>query len=149
MKAYLDLLEGNSKSGLTTKDYTGVEFIVKNDEEVEILVDRFRATTISGRLEGFKQRKRAVAVSDNQDASSAFGLTKFILRVPVLVDPIPDHPLNDLTCQLLPVEVQILTLDDHQIRRTHPDAKHESYKKRQFKRLFPAIFPMTIYRPFL
>lgn len=148
MKLYLDLLESNHITK-NIKDYTGVEFIVLTDADVEQLVERFRDTSPTGLLEGFKQRKRISSIQDNIHTSSVFGLTKFILRIPILVDPIDGHPLRDLICQTLPVEVQILTLDDYNIRETHPDARHERYKQRQFMAIFPAIFPKEIYRPFL
>ncbi len=150
MKTYLALLEHDPKNKKgATSDYTGVEFIVKNDQDVELLVEGFRETSPIWILEKFKQRKRMGERTDNAQASTAFGLTKFVIRVPILVDQITGHPLGDLTCQLVPVEVQILTIEDHHIRGTHPDALHESYKHRQFMRLFPAFFPRSIYEPFL
>ncbi len=147
MKTYLDLLDEGSKPRYSaTKDYTGVEFLVSNEKEANDLAEAFRYTNPMRLLEGFKQRKRASEIKDNPEASPAFGLTKFILRIPVKVEPIKGHPLGDLLCQLLPVEVQILTLEDQHIRASNPDAKHESYKKRQFERVVPGLFPREIYR---
>ncbi|GEM_PF-6596654 len=150
IKAYLALLEDTPEKKIKgPRDYTGVEFIVGTDTEVEQLVDYFRATAITGRLEDFKQRQRAAGIKDNHSASSEFGITKFIFRVPIGVDEISGHPLGDQLTQLLQVEVQILSLEDHHIRDTHQDARHANYKKRQFDRISPAIFPMKIYRQFL
>ncbi len=149
MKEYLDFLESSSKKKNGTRDYTGIEIVVSTDRDVGLFVDGFRSTSPTGTLEGFKQRPRTGTVSDNADSSSAFGLTKFIFRVPIMVDPIDGHPLGNLMCQRIPVELQILTLEDYHIRSTHPDARHESYKQRQFMRLFPALFPRDIYAPFL
>ncbi len=69
--------------------------------------------------------------------------------MPIPTDQIPGHPLGDLICQTLPVEVQILTLEDYDIRNLNPDAQHESYKRRQFERIFPALFPKKIYAPLI
>ena len=150
MKTYLDLLELDvRRKSKVVRDYTGVEFVVPDDKAVAALVADFRYASPTGRLEAYKERERGTAIRDNRQASSVFGLTKFVCRVPIPFDAIAGHPLGNLNHQLVPVEVQILTLEDERIRNTTPEAGHSEYKKRQFMAIFPALYPREIYEPVL
>jgi len=74
---------------------------------------------------------------------------KFIFRVPVTVPRVDENLRLPSLYQRVPVEIQVLTLDDYKHVKEHPDAKHEAYKKRQFDEFLQIIFPKSIYAPLL
>ena len=45
----------------------------------------------------------------------------------------------------IPVEMQVLTLQDQRIRTQRREVAHQAYKRRQFLEIFPALFPRTLY----
>lgn len=131
------------------KDYEGVEFVVADAQARDQLLHWIRTEVRTmERLEGFRSG-RADSRTSSPQTSDNFNVTKFILRPPVPVPAISNHPLGRELYERVPVEVQILTLQAHEARRTHPDAKHEQYKRRQFLETFPVLFPRDIYLPLL
>ena len=134
------------------KDHVGVEFIVQNEDDRSRLVNYFqKILKTSGRMEAFKRREKGKQKQDNKLSSEEFCATKFIIRPPVrLEQPLPEfYGLGEHCYERVPIEVQILTLEDDRIRRENPDVRHEAYKRKQFLKLFPAIFPKKIYEPLL
>ena len=123
------------------KDYLGAELIVEDDKERDALITFLRRETRPiGRFEKYKDTKKQTLGS----ASSAdYGIVKFILRVPVAVQRTLSIP--GLFYERVPVEMQILTLQDHSIRTQNSKVTHKAYKKRQFIEIFPALFPRAIY----
>ena len=160
MKARVKALDerGNIKhSSLLTKmylkqaffddigDYTGVELIVANPEDRKKIVSLFkRDAKPTMRLEDFQDRSRREG-SHNEDSNSDFGNVSFKVRAAV-----PSDLSNVGTgYERLPVEVQVLTLEEDRIRRENPDVAHEAYKRKQFRKVFPILFPMVIYEPLM
>jgi len=123
-------------------DYIGAEFVVEDEDNKERLMDQFRRSRPTSKLETFKRIKKGDQV--NQDSSSLFGVTKFVMRVPV-------KPLDaeGEVYERIPIEVQILTLQDVQDRISIPEATHREYERRKFLRLFPAVFQKKVYEPVL
>lgn len=130
------------------KDHNGVEFIVATETDRQKLLGYFRESRATSRLEDFEERKPG-DISNNLSSSPEFCCTKFISRIPIEQEPIARHPLGKRMCGRIPVEVQILTLEDYQRREASETARHEEYKRRQFFKAFPGIFPKRIYAPFL
>ncbi|MBI2105249.1 hypothetical protein HYT56_00255 [Candidatus Woesearchaeota archaeon] len=129
-------------------DYTGVEFVVRDELARNELIKYFGSMVMAtgGKLERFKMKKNH---QGNVNSSSEYGAAKFILRIPIHSGYIKGHPLGGLIHERTPVEVQILTLEEDEIRTKNPEVAHDTYKKKQFMRVFPAWFPRQIYRPFL
>lgn len=141
------------------RDYTGVEIVVKDEEERQRLVSYIRdRTSLTGVLERYKD----TTVSPLGDSSSSgFRVTKFILRLPFRIGErnVPFDKLrsygkwNDergLTLyQRVPVEVQIFTAEDYRRKEAIPEVSHREYRRRQFMDVFPALFPRQIYEPVL
>lgn len=131
------------------KDNAAVELIVENEADSEALVRYFRESRPLPRLEEFDQRSSPSLQGDNPASSGDVRFVKFIVRPPVPMPSIAQHPLGEKLCQRVPTEVQILTLDDFVSREESQTARHEEYKRKQFLGLFPALFPKRIYAPFL
>ncbi len=129
------------------KDYTGFEFIVEDDKAKNKLDSYFGThIQISSGREDFKDTRRKKV---NSTSSDDFNVTKFYIRLPSPREEIRNHPLGQYTHERIPVEVQILTLADAEVRRTNPDVDHDTYKKNQFSKIFPILFPEDIYRPII
>ncbi|RLE38603.1 hypothetical protein DRJ17_03400 [Candidatus Woesearchaeota archaeon] len=130
------------------KDYVGVEFIVENDKAKRkfesFIRGRIKATD---KVEEFKDIKARTKLNPN--SSLGYGVTKFILRIPLPRAYVAGHPLGRLIHEVYPVEMQIMTVEDDEIRKTNPEVRHENYKKRQFLSAFPAFFPQVIYEPII
>ncbi len=123
------------------KDYLGAELIVENDKERDALVTFFRKET---RPIGFFESYKDTRKHKTGSASSAeYGVIKFTLRIPVPVQRTFSMP--GIFYERVPVELQILTLEDHRIRTERPEVAHQSYKRRQFLEIFPALFPRDLY----
>lgn len=123
-------------------DYAGVELLVADDDERDRLLYHFRYSRLNPNLERFKDLREGKA---NKNTGVDFNCVKFIVRVPV---PTPDtiyHPLGQYSHVQVPVEVQILTLDEYQAREANPDASHEAYRRKQLTEAFPVIFPKKLY----
>lgn len=138
------LMKMFSKGGFveTVKDHTGIEFVVRNAEDVKRLVGQFKGIRGTGKLEAFKSSS-----SDRGESSSSeYKLTKFIYRPPVATDYFADGVRQ---YERVPVEVQILDLESHEKRINDPKMSHEGYKERQFSKVFPMWYPKDIYEPLL
>ncbi len=143
MKIYRDL-EYPSE----IRDYMGVEFIVEDDAARDRLVSYFRNKTRATRtFEGFKDATKGKKLSGS--SSRDFGVKKFVLRVPVKLDNPIEHASGRISYEMIPTEVQILTLDDAMRRDLIPEASHIDYKKRQYAQVFPVLFPRELYKPLL
>lgn len=116
-------------------DYIGAEFIVKDDDARDNLIGYFRKETRP--LGIFERFRDATRKSLGEASSHQYGVKKFVLRVPVK---------HSEKYERVPVEVQILTQWDHQARMD-TEASHYEYKRRQFLRVFPILFPRQIYEP--
>ena len=124
-------------------DYTGIEFVVEDDISRRELVRLFKTDSkLTIKLEDFKDRSRKES-SHNPHSSQDFGNISFKVRAAVPVN----YPGMDGRYERLPVEVQILTLEEDRIRRENVDVSHETYKRKQFLQVFPGLFPRTIYEP--
>lgn len=124
-------------------DYTGIEFVVEDDISRRELVKLFKTDSKPTiKLEDFKDRSRKED-SHNPHSSSDFGNISFKVRAAVPVN----YPGMEGKYERLPVEVQILTLEEDRIRRENVDVSHEAYKRKQFLQVFPAWFPRVIYEP--
>jgi hypothetical protein len=122
---------------------------VADDADRSCLVGYFQKhASITGNLEAFKMYKKGDN-RKNKRSSNGFGAVKFIIRPPARVDSFTKFNLGQKIYEKVPVEVQILTLQDDHERKNNPDATHEQYKKRQFLQLFPVIFPRQIYEPLM
>jgi len=127
------------------KDYIGAEFIVRNNQEREAFVRGFRRKTRPiGQFERYKDlsRRRAGSVS-----STDLTNIKFILRVPIEVQRVIHSSSLGSFYERVPVEIQVLTIQDHLLRTEQTQATHQAYKRRQFLEVFPALFPRRIYEP--
>jgi hypothetical protein len=126
------------------KDHMGVEFVVP-DQEAQNSILRYvvHDKKSTSRLEDFSSSRKK-----NGNPHSRFSPVKFIFRPPVAVPEVSGIKMPSLY-QRVPVEVQLLTLEDYRYKTEHPDAKHEAYKKRQFDKFFQIIFPKQIYAPIL
>lgn len=130
------------------RDYTGVELIVEDDQARSELISYLRKqTSPSGHFEDFTDLSKG---NTNTASSAGYGMVKFVLRIPAKME----HKLNikvtrTLAYESVPVEIQVLTLEDHRKRSGITDASHFEYKKRQFMEVFPILFPRTIYAPLL
>ncbi len=127
-------------------DNAGVELIVLQEEDRQNLVKYFRENKVIPKLADFEQRLPGTS-STNTTSSPDFAYTKFSFRLPVPVQPIPNHPLGHNIHQRVPTEVQILTIEDHHRREQSETARHKEYKHRQFMDVFPALFPSKIFAP--
>ncbi len=123
-------------------DFSGVEFIVKDQDDRDKLVNYFRKMRGSATLEKFKSPGKRGAQNRSKHSNSDFDCTKFIIRPPVSVSSI--EPFKQ-PYERIPVEVQILTLDAHRQRTENPDVAHEAYKRRQFMEAFPLWYPREVY----
>ena len=129
-------------------DYIGTELIVEDETAKDILVEWIRdKTRPMGIFERFKDTKNGK--KPDQASSSAFEVTKFIMRIPVKSQYgdaiVRSWPIYERT----PVEIQILTRQDAINREDITEATHFEYKRRQFMNIFPALFPQQIYEPLL
>ncbi|MSR86079.1 hypothetical protein EXS74_01645 [Candidatus Woesearchaeota archaeon] len=123
------------------KDYLGAELIVEDDRERDALVNFLRRET---RPIGYFERYKDTRKQKTGSASSGeYGIIKFILRIPVPIQRTISMP--QIFYERVPVEMQILTLEDHKIRTERPEVTHQAYKRRQFLEIFPALFPRDIY----
>ncbi len=123
------------------KDYLGAELIVGNDAERDALITFLRKET---RPVGTFERYKDTRKNRTGSASSAdYGVIKFILRIPVPVQRAIALP--GIFYERVPVEIQLLTLQDHHIRTERPEVAHQAYKRRQFLEIFPALFPRNLY----
>src|SRR3989338_1232510 len=121
------------------KDYLGAELIVEDDEERDALITFLRKETRPvGTFERYKDTRKQRAGSAS---SSEYGIIKFILRIPVPVQR--ELSMPGIFYERVPVEMQILTLQDHRIRTQRPEVAHQAYKRRQFLEIFPALFPRS------
>ena len=121
-------------------DYTGVELVVEDSNTRRELISLFkRDAKPTIRLEDYKDRSRRDG-SDNPSSNGDFGNISFKVRAAVPTN-IPNIGTG---YERLPVEVQILTLDEDRIRRQNP-----AYKRRQFDSVFPVLFPRVIYEPLI
>ena len=126
-------------------DYTGVEFVVEDENTRKELIRLFSYdSTPNVLLEDFKDRSQK-KTADNPHSSPDFGVMKFRVRPPVLVN----YPGFGKSYERIPVEIQILTLEDDKIRKENSEVGHDSYKRRQFIKVFPAWFPRQIYEPLI
>jgi hypothetical protein len=132
------------------KDYVGVEFIVGDNEARGKLIEYIRSnfSGTASRLEAFKSAGEKGAGKRNEHSSTSFDCTKFVLRIPIPVSPIPPYREEEVY-ERIPVEVQILTLAGHGERMRNSDLTHQAYKKRQFTKAFPLLFPRKIYEHLL
>jgi len=132
-------------------DRVGVEFIVGDDTDRKKLINYFQThTSFTGQLENFTRYERGKS-KENKHSNNDFGFVKFTLRPPCRVDSITQFR-SELGAQIYtkpPVEVQILTLNEDEERKSNPNVRHEEYKRSQFGQIFPAIFPKMLYRPFI
>lgn len=144
MKMYNDLEYPNE-----IRDYIGVELIVADEERRDRLIDYIRAKTrLGGAIEAFKDTTKGAKLS--KSSSDRFGVKKFILRVPArLNQPIELSGIDKLDYEAVPVEIQLLTLEDVRVRKTIPDVSHTEYKKKQYAKVFPILFPRDIYEPLI
>ena len=130
-------------------DHIGVEFVVENEIERDKLVRFFRKEIRAmERLENYKEIKSGER-SENESSAIGFDAVKFIIRPPILTQNSFNIQIENIKYERIPVEVQILTLQSHIQRKNNPEIEHKSYKERQFKRFFPALFPKEIYGPLL
>jgi hypothetical protein len=125
-------------------DNYGIEMLVENDESAKRLLHFFSSELRrTAHLEKYEEVR-----SENPP----FRCYKFILRVPIRLDPNHDaSKMEDEHCPTvkhpitryirLPVEVQIRSLDN--------SYDHEAYKKRQYMEVFPLWYPKEIYGPTL
>ena len=123
------------------RDYLGAEVIVETDEERDCLVKLLKKeTSLIGHLEKFRDtsKKRHGSAS-----SPDYGVQKFILRVPVPV--VRDIAQGQQFYERIPIEIQVLTIKDHNIRTHQTEVTHKAYKRRQFLEVFPTLFPRIIY----
>ena len=126
------------------RDYTGVEFVVEDDISRDELVNYFRRETSPGlTFEGFKDTTNGSKLTTT--SSSNFGVKKFFLRVPGKLSLPLEHDAGKIVYGRNPVEIQILTLEDARKRDSIPEISHFEYKRRQFMKIFPALFPKKIY----
>ena len=131
-------------------DYTGIEFIVRDEGSVKTLVDFFRdRLKLLGQMEDYKKYTNN-GERKNEHSNPSYEATKFNLRLPVLKkEQIPGHPLGNLLHSRELLEVQILTLEADRIRRYNPETTHAAYKSKRFGRVFPIWFPRRIYEPLI
>lgn len=127
-------------------DHIGVEFIVKDKGGRKKLVNHFRLGLNESSLEKFKHSGLKGKFKRDPQSNERFGATKFIIRPPVKVEPIGPYEKIGFQAERIPVEVQILTLDEHKIRLTNPDVTHKKYKQKQFYSVFPMWFPKKLYK---
>ncbi len=130
------------------KDHSGVEFIVANNKARDHLIRYFRTTLkTSEKLEGFFDSR--YSHNDNPSSSPDLDYTKFLIRLPFPEQAISSHPLGAYLHARHPVEVQIFTKEGDRKRCEVESVNHETYKREQFMRVFPALFPSEIYEPML
>ena len=144
MKIYKDLEYPNE-----IRDYIGVELIVADEESRDRLIDYIRSKTrLGGAIEAFKDTTGGTKLS--KASSNRFGVKKFILRVPArLNQPIELGSIGKLQYEAVPVEIQLLTLEDVRARKTVHDVSHAEYKRKQYMEVLPVLFPRDIYEPLI
>ena len=142
MKIYSDLIYPSE-----IRDYTGVEIIVKDDEARDRLISYFRIRTRpAGTFEGFKDTTTGDRLNED---SRSYRVIKFFLRVPAILKVHKQFESVRISNEMIPVEIQILTLEDARNRDSIPEVSHFEYKKRRFMRVFPGLFPRELYKPLL
>lgn len=127
-------------------DLTGVEFIVENNEARQELVNYITEATPTKRVVDYKDRSKRIV--KNPNSSNKFTNVSFTLFVPVFWGHIGLEGTSRGYGRI-PVEVQVLTLEEDKIRSKDPGASHNSYKGRTFRKIFPAWFPRDIYEPLI
>ncbi|MBI2148242.1 hypothetical protein HYU23_01035 [Candidatus Woesearchaeota archaeon] len=130
------------------RDYVGVEVIVRDNEERDRLIEYIRRNTSPTHvLEDYTDLSKGQGSSAS---GAGYGMKKFVLRVPVkMAYKIPIKIPRTLAYESVPVEFQVLTLEDHKQRIYISEASHFEYKRRQFMELFPVLFPKQIYASLL
>ncbi|GEM_PF-5442631 len=130
----------------TITDCIGVEVIVENDEDrgklLDYLRDETRFTQVFEKLKSNRDKKL------DESSSSSFDVVKFVWRMPLLVKSNESNGYSR-NYPRVPIEFQIYTRRGIEIRESSSDANHEEYKKRQFMKVFPVLFPQQIYLPYL
>ena len=124
-------------------DYTGCEILVENAYARRDLIDYIRnSTSLIGKLEGFEDKTKK---NNNKVSDKGFRCIKFILRF--LVSTKMKGPLVNPSQKFerVPIELQIYTVDEVECRDKTAD--HETYKRKQFFQILPALWPEEIYRP--
>ncbi|MBI4894929.1 MAG: hypothetical protein HY831_00405 [Candidatus Aenigmarchaeota archaeon] len=127
-------------------DCIGVEVVVEDDEDrgklLDYLRDETRFTQVFEKLKSNRDKKM------DASSSSVFDVVKFVWRMPLLLTS--DSPEGyTRNYPRVPIEFQIYTRRGIEIRESASDANHEEYKKRQFLKVFPVLFPQQIYVPYL
>ena len=129
------------------KDYIGFELMVADEKAQSALVDYFRRKTrVVGTFEEFKDTRRGLV---NANSGKDYQVVKFILRIPARAPLLQLGVTEKEVYERVPIEVQILTLENARKREEIPEARHTEYKRRQFLRVFPAWYPQIIYEPLL
>ena len=127
-------------------DLTGVEFIVEDNKSRQALIHYITEVTPTKRVVGYKDRSKMRI--NNPNSSRKFTNVSFNLHVPVPQGYIGMGETVEGYARI-PLEVQVLTLEEDEIRNKDPSASHDSYKGRTFRKLFPAWFPRQIYEPLI
>lgn len=126
-------------------DYTGVELVVEDDNARRRIISLFKSDakpTI--KLEDFSDRTKR-KTDPNPHSAIDFGNVSFKVRAAVPIG----YPGMEGRYERLPVEVQVLTLEEDRVRREHPNVSHDYYKRKQFMKVFPVLFPREIYEPLI
>ena len=100
---------------------------------------------VSGILEKFKDSSKG---KRGTESSNDFDFVKFVLRLSVKSDQHLSIHSSEIY-ESIPVEVQLFTIPNHWKREHISEVSHFEYKRRQFMKLFPVIFPQKIYAPVL
>ncbi len=130
------------------RDYIGTELVVENDSARNRLINYLgRETRPGGTFEGFKDTTQGVRL--NSSSSNSFGVKKFFLRIPARLKHPIVHSTGTIMYEIVPVEMQILTLTDAKKRDDITEITHFEYKRKQFMRIFPILFPREIYSPLI
>ena len=127
-------------------DLTGFEFIVGEDKARQKLIKylKFESSPAST-LKDYKDRTKQKI--DNPQSSNDFSNVSFTLFVPIPLDHIGLGISRAYGS--LPVEVQLFTLEEDKVRLENPEVSHENYKRKAFRKVFPAWFPRQIYEPLI
>src|SRR3989344_6954945 len=128
-------------------DFTGVEFVVQDNDSRKKLIHYLKSKGKSGeKFVGYKDRTRHSV--DNPTSSSRFSNISFGLYIPTRLD-LPGLFSDRVSYERNLVENQILTLKEARVSREDPSVDHTNYKGKQFRRVFPAWFPRGIYEPLI
>ncbi|MBI5332270.1 MAG: hypothetical protein HZB65_01740 [Candidatus Aenigmarchaeota archaeon] len=129
-------------------DCFGSEIIVKDDEARDRIIAYVgKETRPPLLLEGLTSLKRKKTMCE--ESSSKYGVTKFILRIPILTKRIVgENTISEYVRGS--TEIQIYTQTEVFAREMVSEATHEEFRKRQYLcKVFPVLFPKDIYEPFL